>query len=165
MIGRTAMMAILLLGQGAGLVAAAEGEAGPKHVRRIDLVHMTHTDIGFTDHPLVCRRQQMRYLDIAIDAVLATRDRPRGARFFWTAETTLAVDDWWQAADAERREDLLKAIDTGQLEIAAVAMNQTPTLNAVQWGTMLNWIADEVWDRAGELIAISRQIAQFRTAS
>ena len=35
----------------------------PDLIRRIDIVHMTHTDIGFTDHPLVCRRQQMRFLD------------------------------------------------------------------------------------------------------
>ena len=45
----------------------------------------------------------MRYLDIAIDAVLATPDAPPDAQFYWTAETTLAVDDWWQAAaDGER---------------------------------------------------------------
>ena len=61
-------------------VAAAE-QPGPKVIRRIDLVHMTHTDIGFTDHPLVCRGQQVRYLDIAIDAMLATRDAPPEARF------------------------------------------------------------------------------------
>ena len=41
-------------------------------IRHIDIVHMTHTDVGFTDHPLVCRQQQVRYLDVAIDAVLAT---------------------------------------------------------------------------------------------
>ena len=72
----------------------------PDVIQRIDVVHMTHTDIGFTDHPLVCRRQQMRYLDIAIDAVLATSDAPLEARFCWTAETTLAVGDWWHDADA-----------------------------------------------------------------
>jgi hypothetical protein len=62
----------------------------PEVIRRIDIVHMTHTDIGFTDHPLVCRRQQMRYLDIAIDAVLATSESLPEAQFCWTVETTKA---------------------------------------------------------------------------
>ena len=77
-------------------------------IKHINIVHMTHTDIGFTDHPLVCRRQQMRYLDIAIDAVLATSDRPAEGRFHWTAETTLAVDDWWKTADPQRRDRLFE---------------------------------------------------------
>ncbi|MBL7100319.1 MAG: hypothetical protein ISS15_21890, partial [Alphaproteobacteria bacterium] len=88
---------------------AADDQPAPKVIRHIDIVHMTHTDIGFTDHPIVCRQQQVRYLDIAIDAVLATCDAPAEAQFYWTAETTLAVDDWWQAADPARRDDLLKA--------------------------------------------------------
>jgi hypothetical protein len=37
---------------------SAGGEAERASVvRHIDIVHMTHTDIGFTDHPPVCRRQ------------------------------------------------------------------------------------------------------------
>ncbi|MBC8875079.1 MAG: hypothetical protein H8E44_37125, partial [Planctomycetes bacterium] len=51
---------------------AADDQPAPRVIRHIDIVHMTHTDIGFTDHPIVCRQQQVRYLDIAIDAVLAT---------------------------------------------------------------------------------------------
>ena len=143
---------------------AAEGESGPKVIRRVDLVHMTHTDIGFTDHPIVCRRQQVRFLDIAIDAVLATRDAPRNAQFYWTAETTLAVDDWWQAATAKRREDLLEAIDTGRLEIAAMAMNQTPTLNEAQWHTMLHWMPGQLWDRAKPRVAIQNDVNGFPRA-
>ena len=43
------------------LTTAHAGAGEASAVRHIDIVHMTHTDIGFTDHPLVCRRQQMRY--------------------------------------------------------------------------------------------------------
>jgi hypothetical protein len=127
--------------------ALGENPKAPEFVRRIDIVHMTHTDVGFTDHPLVCRRQQMRYLDIAIDAVLATKDNSPEGQFCWTAETTLAVDDWWQAADASRREAFLEAVATGRLEIAALAMNQTPTLNPAQWQTTLHWLPDELWEK------------------
>ena len=94
-------------------LVVAEEENGSTTIEHINIVHTTHTDIGFTDHPEVCRRQQMRYLDIAIDAALATSNRPAEGRFHWTAETTLAVDDWWRAADTKRREDFLQAVGTG----------------------------------------------------
>ena len=78
-------------------------------------------------------------LDIALDAVLATLDkRPAAHKFCWTAETTVAVDDWWQAADAERRWAFLcKRCESGSWRSAALPLNQTPTLNRRQWQTML----------------------------
>ena len=107
-------------------------------IRHIDLIHFSHTDVGFTDHPDICRELQKRYLDIAIDAVLATRDKPPAERFCWTAEATISVDDWWQSASPQRREDFLKAVDSGQLDISALAMNNTPFLgggNGKRWST------------------------------
>ena len=49
------------------------GEAAIKH---IDLIHLSHTDFGFTDHPAVCREMQVRYLDIALDAAREPGARP-----------------------------------------------------------------------------------------
>ncbi len=143
---------------------AAEGPPPPKVIRHVDLVHMTHTDVGFTDHPIVCRRQQVRYLDIAIDAVLAGGDAPPEARFYWTAESTLAVNDWWQAADPERRQDLLEAVGTGRLEIAAMAMNQTPTLNPAQWQRLLHWLPEELWTQVKPRVAIQNDVNGFPRA-
>ena len=96
-------------------------------IQHIDLVHLSHTDVGYTDHPIVCRELQVRYLDIAIDAALATQNRPEGSRFCWTAESTIGVNDWWRSATPERRADFLKAIDSGQIAVAAMAMNNTPS--------------------------------------
>ena len=143
---------------------AADDQPAPRVIRHIDIVHMTHTDIGFTDHPIVCRQQQVRYLDIAIDAVLATSDAPDEAQFYWTAETTLAVDDWWQTADATRRDDLLKAVDTGRLEVAAMATNQTPTLDPAEWHTALHWLPGELWDRVKPRVAIQNDVNGFPRA-
>ena len=52
----------------AGPAAAAEAAAGEPAIRRIYIIHFSHTDIGFTDMPGVCRELQSRYLDIALDA-------------------------------------------------------------------------------------------------
>ena len=149
-----------LLALMATAVSAQDGKS-PEKIRRIDIVHMTHTDIGFTDHPLVCRRQQMRFLDIAIDAVLATNNAPPEGQFYWTAETTLAVDDWWQAADAVRRKKFLDAVNTGRLEITALAMNQTPTLNSAQWQTTLHWLPDNLWDKVQPRAAVQNDVNGF----
>ena len=125
---------------------------------------MTHTDVGYTDHPVVCREQQMRYLDIAIDAVLATRDKPPAQQFCWTAETTLAVDDWWRSAAPARRQELLQAVRSGQLEIAALPMNQTPTLDAAQWQTMLHWIPEDLWQKVQPRVAVQDDVNGFPRA-
>jgi hypothetical protein len=156
------LVSLVLLAVAAAASAQEPTTAGV--IRRIDIVHMTHTDVGFTDHPIVCRRQQMRYLDIAIDAVLATSDAPPEARFCWTAETTLAVDDWWQAASAVRRKEFLRAVGTGRLEIAALAMNQTPTLNPVQWQTMLHWLPDDLWEKVRPRAAVQNDVNGFPRA-
>lgn len=138
--------------------------ADVQHVQHIDLVHFSHTDYGFTDHPVVCRELQMRFLDLAIDGALATRDRAPAERLYWTAETTIAIWDWWQAAPAERREQFLRAVDSGQLEISALPLNATPFLNQDQWHTMLHWLPDELWDRVRPQAAIQNDVNGFPRA-
>ena len=136
----------------------------PKKIERVDIVHMSHTDVGFTDHPAVCREQQTRYLDIAIDGVLATESAPKEAQFAWTAEAALTVDDWWRKNSPERRDDLIRAIKTGRLEITALAMNQTPTLNAAQWQTTLHWLPEDVWNAASPKTGIQNDVNGFPRA-
>ncbi len=145
----------------AGLAFAAEL---PEFVQRVDIVHTTHTDIGFTDHPAVTREQQMRFLDIAIDAVLQTIDKPDGEKFVWEAEGPLAVADWWERATPERKADLIKAIQSGQLEIGAVAMNQTATLDAAQWEVMLHWLPPELDKFVPKKVGIQNDVNGFPRA-
>ncbi len=112
------------------VVFAAEAPAPAlQSIQQLDLIHFSHTDYGFTDHPAVCRDMQRRYLDLALDAALASTNAPEGARFQWTAETTVAVNDWWQAASAERREQFLQAVRAGQIEVTALPLNNTPFLD------------------------------------
>jgi hypothetical protein len=130
----------------------------------VDLVHFSHTDYGFTDHPLVCRDLQRRYLDIALDAALATLKEPAAHKFYWTAETTVAGNDWWQAADSERRGQFLQAVRAGQLEISALPLNQTPTLNRRQWQTMLHWLPEDLWQQVQPRAALQDDVNGFPRA-
>ena len=127
-------------------VFAAENDVPlPEKIQRVDIVHHSHADIGYTDHPLVTRLRQMQYLDIAIDAVLATENADESEKFYWTAEASHCTDDWWKEASPTRRNDLIRAIKTGQLEVTALAMNQTPFPDAKQWDQMvIQWLPEEV---------------------
>jgi len=140
---------------GSGAVSA--GQAGPA-VREINIVHFSHTDVGFTDSPSVCRELYRRYLDIAVDTILDSMNGPAERRFFWTAEATMPVNDWWQAATPARREQFLKAVHAGQLEISALAFNNTPFMNAAQWRTMLHWLPEELWQQVGPKVAIQNDV-------
>jgi hypothetical protein len=128
-------------------------------IRHVDLIHFSHTDVGFTDHPDVCREMQKRYLDIAIDAVLATRDKPPEARFCWTAEATLSVGDWWQSASAQRRRDFLRAVDSGQLCISGLAMNNMPLLGREEWHK-----PEDLWRRVRPEVALQDDVNGFPRA-
>ena len=68
------------------------GQAG--RIRQIDIIHHTHTDVGFTSAPSVVRDQQKRYIDAAIDLCMSEKG------FRWTVESILNLGDWWQVASA-----------------------------------------------------------------
>jgi hypothetical protein len=146
-------------------MAAAEATApAPQFIQQVDLIHFSHTDYGFTDHPAVCRDMQRRYLDLALDAAQATANAPAGARFKWTAETTIAVNDWWQAASATRREEFLQAAQAGQLEVSALPFNNTPFLDQAQWQAMTHWLPEDLWQRLQPQTAVQNDVNGFPRA-
>lgn len=136
----------------------------PQFIQQVDLIHFSHTDYGFTDHPAVCRDMQRRYLDLALDAAQATGTAPEGERFKWTAETTIAVNDWWQTASAERREEFLQAVQAGQIEVSALPLNNTPFLDAAQWHTMTHWLPEDLWQQLKPQTAVQNDVNGFPRA-
>jgi len=152
-----------LLVMNATLAVTSEAQA-PQFVKQLDIIHFSHTDYGFTDHPAVCRELQRRYLDLALDAALSTRGLPEEARFRWTAETTVAVDDWWQAASPARRRAFLKGIRAGQLEVTALPFNNTPFLSRDQWEVMMRWLPVEVKHACKALTAVQNDVNGFPRA-
>lgn len=146
------------------LTAAESTPPAPAYIQQLDLIHFTHTDYGFTDHPAVCRDMQVRYLDIALDVVKATRRYPAEARFRWTAEATIAVDDWWQAASPARRREFLAAVRAGQIEVTALPFNNTPFLDRDQWEMMLRWLPESLWKEVNPRTAVQNDVNGFPRA-
>jgi alpha-mannosidase len=116
-------------------------------IDHIDIVNLSHYDIGFTDHPLVCRLAQTRFLDQALELIADNPRRPADRRFSWTCESNNAVLDWWLEASPERREALLQAVAAGWLEVCAAPFNCGPTMDARQWSRCARWLPPEIRKR------------------
>jgi hypothetical protein len=120
-------------------LSAADIRPEQLRIRTVDIIHHSHTDVGYTDLPSITRDMQVRYLDAAIDACAAN------PQFRWTCEAILTVDDWWRASTAARRAAFVAQIRAGRMDVMALPFNQTPFQNAEQWRQMLAWLPDSVW--------------------
>jgi len=164
------LVAALLAGSVGLLPARDSGSAAPpsspepQYIQQVDVIHFSHTDYGFTDHPAVCRDMQRRYLDLALDAAQASARAPEGSRFKWTAETIVAVNDWWQAAAPKRRAEFLRAVRAGQIEVSALPLNNTPFLNRDQWHTMAHWLPEDLWNQLHPRTAVQNDVNGFPRA-
>ncbi|HEX8984090.1 MAG TPA: hypothetical protein VF767_01610, partial [Bryobacteraceae bacterium] len=133
-------------------------------IEQIDILATSHTDVGFTDQPSVTRELQKRFLDIALDACLRSASRPPGERYYWTAEATLTVFDWWNSASPERRAQLLQAVRGGQMDIGALSCNNTPFMEAQEWDKSVAWLPDELRRAVSPRTAIQDDVNGFPRA-
>jgi hypothetical protein len=139
-------------------LSAEEAPLKPAHIRRIDIIHHSHTDVGYTDLPSVTRDLQKRYLDAAIDAC------ERNPSFHWTAEAILTVDDWWHDRPAGQRERLVSMVRSCRMDIMALPFNQTPFQNAMQWDQMVSWLPPDVWRSLNPRAAMQNDVNGFPRA-
>jgi len=114
-------------------------------VKEVWIVPLSHTDFGFTDQPSVTRELHRRYIDIALDAALKTRNLPDAERFRWTIEAQYSFADWWRGASELRRNQFLSMVKASQLDVGALADDTTPYLDPVEWKRITHWISDSIW--------------------
>lgn len=142
-----------------GAAALGTGtDPAPARIRHVDIVHHTHTDIGYTELPSVVRDLQKRYLDTAIDACLAD------TQFRWTVESLIGLDDWWKTASPARRNQFLSLVKMGRMDVMGMPFNQTPFLNAMQWKQMMQWIPRTLWNACGIRAAMQNDVNGFPRA-
>ncbi len=151
-----ALAGLLLIG-----IFPVRAEQAGSGVRRIDIINWTHTDYGFTDHPLIVSELQRRYIDIALDAAVATRHNPPGERFTWTVEALDPFLAWWQETTPRRRQQMLRAIDNGQIDLNIMPFNIHPGLNAAEMEQLMHWLPQEVAAKVRPTIAIQNDVNGF----
>ncbi|WP_455584042.1 glycoside hydrolase family 38 N-terminal domain-containing protein [Bacteroides sp.] len=131
----------------------------------IDIVHVSHTDYGYTDHPMIAIELQKRYLDIALDLALQTKDEKPEDRFVWTAETLDPMYLWWQDATERRRKEMQKMIENKQIGISAMPFHIHPFVNARQWEEMINWIPEELRSKLDIEVGMQHDVNGFPRAA
>jgi hypothetical protein len=130
-------------------------------IKYIDLVHCSHTDYGFTDHPIIAQDLQRRFLDIALDEAILTRNNPKNEQFRWSAEALDVVKDWWENATPERQNELLKSINLGQISINALPFHIHPFINERQWKLMTKWVSDDLWSKFKPEVGMQHDVNGF----
>jgi hypothetical protein len=114
-------------------------------IEQIDIINLSHYDLGFTDHPVICRLLQTRYLDQAIDLVLSSRSEDPARRFAWTVESNNVLLEWWKEASAARRDQLVELVHAGGIEVCAMPFNHAPSMDAREWGCCAHWLPEDLW--------------------
>ena len=130
-------------------------------IKTIELVHHTHTDIGYTDNPVIVMDLQKRYFDMALDAMIATIDSDADKKFYWTAEAIAPIYDWWNEASPDRKNQLLSVIKSKQLSINALPFHIEPFNNFRQNKVMTNWIPDELWKQFNPKFGMMNDVNGF----
>ena len=82
-------------------------------IKTIAIVQHVHTDFGYTDHPCRTKQEHVKYINQAVDYVLASSGYPEGARFAWTREQLYPVRQWWETATQEQKDRFLRHLPPG----------------------------------------------------
>lgn len=98
-------------------------------IKRIYMISHTHTDIGYTDHQDTVFRQQLEFIDQAIELGEATADYPPESRYKWTCELTAFVERYFRERPAAQIDRFLALHHRGQLAVAGMQYHWTPMLS------------------------------------
>lgn len=90
---------------------------------RLFIVQNTHTDIGYTDRPSVLAASFVRFIDDAVQFCADTDDYPDDAKFRWVCEGTWAVEWFLRDRPKARREEFLRRVREGRIEVTGSQMN------------------------------------------
>ncbi len=144
--------------QSLAAAAAAPAPAQSGKIRHIDLIHHSHTDVGYTDLPTVTRELQVRFLDSAIEACLLN------PRFRWTCEVTMTIADFWRQAPPARRAQFVQLVQRGQMDVMALPFNQAPFMNARQWRRAMDWLPASLLKQLNPRVAMQNDVNGFPRA-
>lgn len=146
---------------GTGRDPAALPVADTLGIKYIDIVNWSHTDYGFTDHPMILAELQKRYIDVAVDLAHDTKDNAPGERFAWTCEALDPLLQWWEESSEDRRDLLLDAIENGQIDANVLPFHIHPTLGEEEISMFANWGDEEIVDKIHPTVAIQNDVNGF----
>lgn len=130
-------------------------------VEEIDIVNWTHTDYGYTEHPLIVAELHKRFIDIALDAAAATKGNRPGERFTWTVEALDPLLHWWRETTPARRKLMAKAIAYGQIDVNIMPFNVHPGFDGSEMDRLMNWLPEDAAVKIRPTVAIQNDVNGF----
>lgn len=111
----------------------------PVTYRELDLVHHSHTDIGYShiqEQVINIHNDDIRQ---ALASIEKTKNYPEGSRFIWNIESSWVVDNFLTVASNSEKENFLKAVRNGQI---AISSNYANILTGLAMPEEIDWISD-----------------------
>lgn len=122
----------------------------PHTIKKVYVIHHSHTDIGYTD-------LQERVIDTQVDYIrtaLRMMEQPENADFRWNCETLFCVEEFLKTASAEEADKFFALVSTGKMGISANYLNFNDLVDAEVYAERL-----QEWS-----VAFARRGAPLRTA-
>ena len=95
----------------------------PVTYRELDLIHHSHTDIGYSHMQPEVLKIHLKNIDDALKMIEATRNYPAEARFKWNIESLWAVENYMQQATPAKKAAFIRAVKEGSICLSALYAN------------------------------------------
>ncbi|MCK4307802.1 hypothetical protein KAW50_06230, partial [candidate division WOR-3 bacterium] len=98
-------------------------------IKKVFIVHHTHTDIGYTDIQTKIFDNQVDFIDKVLDYCKETDNYPEDSKFRWTCEVSWAVKNYFEKRP-ERIKEFIQRVKEGRIEITGLYLNVTELYTA-----------------------------------
>jgi hypothetical protein len=102
-------------------------------IEEIRLIHFTHCDYGYTDHPVTNIEQHVAFLKQALLYCEETYDYPESSRFHWTVEGVWTLENFWKQASFKEKQLFDKLFANGQVEVTGMPGNLSMLVKSFEW--------------------------------
>jgi len=98
-------------------------------IKKIFLVHHTHTDIGYTDIQTRVFEDHIAFIDKVLDYCKRTDGYPDASKFQWTCEVSWQVRHYFKERP-EKIKEFIQRVKEGRIEITGLYLNVTELCTA-----------------------------------
>ena len=111
----------------------------PVTYREIDLIHHSHTDIGYSNLQQEVIKIHNENIRRALHLIEKTKSYPEGSRFVWNIESAWAAENFLQQATQKEKQAFFNAVKNKQIFLSATYAN---ILTGLSTPEEMNWITE-----------------------
>ncbi len=94
---------------------------------KLQLIHHSHTDIGYTDRQEKIERHHVEYIKSVLDILEASENgsRPEWKGYKWTCENYWQVERFFEQSSDSDKQKFIQYVQSGQIDISLTYLNMT----------------------------------------